>query len=84
MGKTSEEPPGRHAEAISEQRARFAATAPLDAGGLFVISPNSLESFEILNANTVAYPTSSGAGDGPNQPESNLDSRAGSPARRRD
>jgi hypothetical protein len=55
MGKTYPGIDDRNAAFIRAQRLFFVATAPLDGEGLLNLSPKGLESFAILNANTVAY-----------------------------
>jgi hypothetical protein len=55
MGKTFSGIEGRNAEFIRRQRVFFVATAPESCDGRLNLSPKGLESFVILNENTVAY-----------------------------
>ena len=55
MGKTYTGIEGRNAEFIRAQRMFFVASAPADVDGLVNLSPKGLDSFAILNENTVAY-----------------------------
>jgi len=62
VGKTYPGIDGRNAEFIRAQRLFFVATAPADLDGHLNLSPKGLESFAILNENTVAYVDLVGSG----------------------
>jgi len=52
----------RHKEFIREQKMFFVATAPLSADGHVNVSPKGLDSFAIIDDNTVAYIDFGGSG----------------------
>ena len=62
MGKVYDSIDQRIAEFIAAQQMFFVATAPLDADGKVNLSPKGLESFQILDEQTVAYADLIGSG----------------------
>ena len=62
MAKVYENIPPKIQEWISTQKIFFVATAPLTADGLINLSPKGLDSFRVLDDNTIAYLDLTGSG----------------------
>ena len=62
MGHLGPAVEGKIRQFIEAQRVFFVATAPLDPQGHVNLSPKGLDTFRVLNANTVAYLDLTGSG----------------------
>lgn len=62
MGHLGPAVEGKIRQFIEAQRVFFVATAPLDPHGHVNLSPKGLDTFRVLNANTVAYLDLTGSG----------------------
>ena len=62
MGKTYKEIDSKSANWIEQQKMFFVATAPISGEGLVNLSPKGLDSFRILDPQTVAYLDLTGSG----------------------
>jgi predicted pyridoxine 5'-phosphate oxidase superfamily flavin-nucleotide-binding protein len=62
MGKIYDQINPQLQEWIAQQQLFFVATAPLDANGLVNCSPKGLDTFRVIDANTVAYLDLTGSG----------------------
>ncbi|MCS7069895.1 MAG: pyridoxamine 5'-phosphate oxidase family protein [Anaerolinea sp.] len=63
MGKVFDHITEEHRQVIAAQKIFFVATAPLSADGHINLSPKGMDTFRVLNSDTVAYLDLTGSGN---------------------